>query len=142
MTLFLFWTCIVQVRAKSPQGLKGPWQPEKSIVLELPAMAQGDQNLPFPSIFTSLPFPTLPCPGITASSVKDDDWQIHGPQLALQPGPGTFSTGLGDGAWLEIVLERPTYVSGVVLICPRPVAGIKVLFVRPSSGNSPPAGLS
>ena len=111
-------------------------------MLELLAKAQGDQYLPIPCIFSSLPFPTLTCPGITASSVKDDDWQTHGPQLALQPGPGTFSTGPGDGAWLELILERPTYVSGVVLICPRPLAGIEVLFVRPSSEDSPPAGLS
>lgn len=61
------------------------------------------------------------------------DWEAFGPHLVMQPGGETFSTGVGAGAFLEVVLEQPSYVGGVVICCPARVTKLRLLLLKPSS---------
>lgn len=80
------------------------------------------------------------CLELCPSSVEGDDWEAFGPQHLLEEGPATFSTGRVADASLELVLEQPSFVAGVVIRCPLELSSLKIVLLEPSPGCASPDG--
>ena len=48
----------------------------------------------------------------------EDNWALHGPHHLLLPGPTSFKSQLEEAPWLEIELDKETFLSGLLVLGP------------------------
>ena len=67
--------------------------------------------------------------GVCSSSVLDDNYFRYGPQHVLLPGPATFNSKSEEATWLEIRLDKKTFLAGLLLLCSQDAQPIQAILL-------------
>ena len=69
----------------------------------------------------------------------EDNWALHGPHHLLLPGPTSFKSMPEEAPWLEIELDKETFLSGLLILGPDDASPLQAILLaedHPRSGTT------
>ena len=69
----------------------------------------------------------------------EDNWALHGSHHLLLPGPTSFKSQLEEAPWLEIELDKETFLSGLLILGPDDASPLQAILLaedHPRSGTT------